>query len=131
MPDPQKCRKKSLRKLSILSRATEVNCFCGCDSITIFWYVLDNCSLLCHLEFIPKMNFKRHTCSFLVSHCLAKVVSHFSRGVASKLTGPKVETSTQNSPLCKSTVSLRSLCMRLGHSDLDRAVVEATSALNN
>ena len=51
------------------------------------------------------------TCSFLVSHCFSNVVSHFSLSVGSNWTSPKVDTSTQNSPLCKSTTSLLSLCI--------------------
>ena len=48
-------------------------------------------------------NFTR---SFFISQTFSKVLVHFSRSTGSYSTSPHSETSTQNSPLCKSTNSL-------------------------
>ena len=46
------------------------------------------------------------TRSFFISQTFSKVLVHFSRSTGSYSTSPHSETSTQNSPLCKSTNSL-------------------------
>ena len=48
------------------------------------------------------------TCSVFISHFFSKVLSHCSLSNGVYSTSPHSETSTQNSPLCKSTNSLAS-----------------------
>ena len=117
-----------LWKLSINSFPALVCChihvhstFCEWDNITLdFSDLSTNLVKQWNLPFNPYnptitfnntnyqlfLSWKYLTRSFFISQTFSKVLVHFSRSTGSYSTSPHSETSTQNSPLCKSTNSL-------------------------